>query len=63
MIEEFKQHEQVLKKLRVELKERSKIEVDMEFMHEMKEKKKLEQWIAMLMGQMLRGDKAQTDCD
>ena len=63
MIEEFKQHEKVLKKLRVELKERSKIEVDMEFMHEMKEKKKLEQWIAMLMGQMLRGDKAQTDCD
>jgi hypothetical protein len=63
VIEEFKQHEQVLKKLRVELKERSKIEVDMEFMHEMKEKKKLEQWIAMLMGQMLRGDKAQTDCD
>ena len=63
MIEEFKQHEQVLKKLRVELKERSKIEVDMEFMHEMKEKKKLEQWIAMLMGKMLRGDKAQTDCD
>jgi len=63
VIEEFKQHEKVLKKLRVELKERSKIEVDMEFMHEMKEKKKLEQWIAMLMGQMLRGDKAQTDCD
>jgi len=31
----------------------------LEFMHEKEEKKKLEQRIAMLMGQMLRGDKAQ----
>jgi len=35
----------------------------LEFMHEKEEKKKLEQRIAMLMGQMLRGDKAQGGSD
>eukprot|EP00605_Chrysophyceae_sp_TOSAG23-4_P001917 GSChrysophyteH1.ASY1.ANO1.2115.1 assembled CDS len=65
----LRKYERELKKLRAELEERNKNVADKmvaikalearskEFMHEKEEKKRLEQRIATLMGQMLKGDR------